>query len=78
MIRSVITSKGGTTLPKVIREVLGVSPGNRVQYDEYDNGEVRIVPIRPLPRLCGICQYQETPISLEDMKRTIKDGATGE
>ena len=47
-----------------------------MHYVVYDNGEVRIMPLRSLSRLFEICQYQETPISLEDMKRTVKDGAS--
>ena len=78
MRSSVVASKGRTTLPKTVREAPGIVPGDRVQYVVYDNGEVRIMPVRPLSRLFGICQYEGTPTSLEDMKRTVKDGATGE
>ena len=32
MVESTITSKGQTTLPKPVREALGVKPGDRVRY----------------------------------------------
>ena len=76
MISSVITSKGQTTIPKVIRDSLGVEPGGRVRYVVLDNGEVRIVPTRPVSRLFGLCQYDGQPVTIEDMKRAIADGAT--
>ena len=78
MISSVITSKGQTTLPKAVRESLGVAPGDRVRYVMLDNGEVRIIPIRPLSRLFGFCQYDGPPATIEDMKQAISDGAIGE
>ncbi len=45
MIQSAITSKGQTTLPKPIREALGVKPGDRVRYAILENNEVRIIPV---------------------------------
>ena len=32
MVESTITSRGQTTLPKSVREALGVKPGDRVRY----------------------------------------------
>ena len=46
MIESAITKKGQTTLPKPVREVLGVRVGDRVRYVIF-KGEVRILPVRP-------------------------------
>ena len=44
MAESTITSKGQTTLPKSIREALGVVPGDRVRYIILDNNDVRMPP----------------------------------
>ncbi len=52
MFESTITSKGRTTLPKPVREALGVRPGDRVRYI-ITGDEVRIIPVRPLARLFG-------------------------
>ena len=76
MHSSLVTSNGRMTLPNIIREALGIVPGYRVQCVVHDNREVRVMPVRPLSQLFGICQYEGTPISLEDMKRTVEDGAT--
>ena len=76
MVESAVTSKGQTTLPKVVREALGVVPGDRVRYVIFDNNEVRIIPVRPLMRLFGAFQHVEPPVSLETMDRAVLDGAT--
>ena len=77
MIESAVTSKGQTTLPKAVREALGVGPGDRVRYVILDNGEVRIIPVRPISELFGILKYDGPPVTLEDMERAVVDGATG-
>ena len=46
MVESAVTSKGQTTLPKVVREALGVVPGDHVRYVIFDNNEVRLIPVR--------------------------------
>lgn len=52
MHESAVSSKGQTTLPKPVREALGVRAGDRVRYTILD-GEVRILPVRPICRLFG-------------------------
>ena len=75
MIESGITSRGQTTLPKAVREALSVRSGDRVRYIIQD-GEVRIVPVRPIARLFGILQHTGKAVTLEDMERAIIDGAS--
>ena len=72
MIASKITSKGQTTLPKPVRDALGVKPGDRVYYF-IDGDQVRIRPILPLSRLSGILKYDGPPRTLEDMERGITE-----
>ena len=74
MVESTVTSKGRTTLPKVVREALGVVPGDRLRYVILDN-EVRIIPVRPLMRLFGALRHVGSPVSLEAMDRAVPDGA---
>ena len=75
MQESAITSKGQTTLPKSVRRALGVEPGDRVRYVIFDNGEVRLMPVRPLSRLFGVLKHEGPPVSLEEMERAIAEGA---
>ena len=75
MIESAVTSKGQTTLPKPVREALGVVPGDRVRYVIFDNNEVRMIPMRPLSRLFGAFKHEGSPVTLDDMERAVADGA---
>ena len=75
MIESGITSRGQTTLPKAVREALSVRSGDRVRYIIQD-GEVRIVPVRPIARLFGVLRHTGKTVTLEDMERAIIDGAS--
>ena len=75
MIESGITSKGQTTLPKAVREALSVQAGDRVRYIIQD-GEVRIMPVRPIGRLFGMLKHDGPAVTLEEMERAIRDGAT--
>ena len=77
MFESTITSKGQTTLPKPVREALGVRPGDRVRYIIIDD-EVRIIPMRPLARLFGALKYEGPPKTLEEMEDAIAEGASEE
>ena len=74
MITSTITSKGRTTLPKAVREALGVGAGHRVRYVILDN-EVQVLPVRPVGRLFGALKHDGPPVTLEDMERAIAEGA---
>ena len=74
MTESGVTAKGQITLPKAVREALGVQTGDRGRYIVRD-GEVRIRPVRPMSRLFGVVKYDGPPVSLEDMERAIAAGA---
>ena len=74
MLESRITTKGQTTLPKAVRDALGVRPGDSVHYTILD-GEVRIRAVRPIQRLFGILTHDGPPATLDDMQRAIAEGA---
>ena len=74
MIYSTITSKGQTTLPKSVREALGVQAGDRVRYLILD-GEVRIITLKPVARLFGAFSFDGPAVSLQDMERAIAEEA---
>ena len=77
MIMSTVTSKGQTTLPKSIREALGVVPGDRVRYVILDNNEVRMMPVQHLSRLFGAFKHEGPAVTLVEMERAIAEGASG-
>lgn len=41
-----ITSKGQVTIPKRIRDRLGLGPGSEVAFEEVDDGDVRLKAAR--------------------------------
>ena len=76
MQESTVTTKGQTTLPKAVRSVLGIAPGDRVRYVILD-GEVRLLKARPVAGLAGIlARPGQKPVSLEDMDAAIAAAAT--
>ena len=74
MIESSVTKKGQTTLPKPVRESLVLQAGDRVRYVISD-GEVRILPVRPISRLFGALHHNGPAVTLEKMEKAVADGA---
>lgn len=74
MVESTVTSRGRTTLPKAVREALGVVAGNCVRYVVCEDNRVRILAVRPLSRLFGALEHEGPPVSLHDMERAVGDG----
>ena len=77
MIQSTLTAKAQTTVPKAVRDALGVGPGDRIRYVISDD-DVRILAVRPVERLFGAIKYDGPPVSIDDMNRAIVEGATHE
>ena len=74
MLESTVTAKGQTTLPKDVRELLGVGPGDKLRY-LLIGGEVRIVKPRKAMSLCGMLKHAGPPVPAEDMDSAVRDGA---
>ncbi len=74
MIESSITKKGQTTLPKLVRETLGLQSGDRVRY-LIAGGEVRILPVRPVSRLFGALKHDGPAVTVQEMEQAVADGA---
>ena len=75
MYQSKIFANGRTTLPKSVREALGVEAGDTVHYVLSDDG-VQILKSRSLVELAGVlARDAQAPISFEDMNEAIAQGA---
>ena len=74
-LESTVTSKGQTTLPKDVRDRLGLAPGDKVRYLIIGD-EVRLVRPRKVMTLCGRLPHDGDPVGLDEMDRAIRDGAT--
>ena len=77
MIESSITRNGQTTLPKVVRETLGLRAGDRVRYIISDT-EVRILPVHPIARLFGALRHDGPTISVDEMEQSVASRAVEE
>ena len=75
MFESSITSKGQTTLPKAVRDLLAVKAGDKVRYVIVEDG-VLIMPVRSTRRLFRSLRYEGPVVSLEEMDKAIAEGAT--
>ena len=60
-----------------MREALGVQAGDRVRYVITD-GDVRLLPLRPISRLFGSLQRPGSVVTIEEMEKAVSDGATDE
>jgi antitoxin PrlF len=78
--RSTVTSKGQITIPKEIRDQMGLKPGDRVDFIKDRTGRILLKPISTDFRsLKGIIKSPfNRPITLEEMDEAIARGALGE
>lgn len=77
MISATVTSKGQVTIPKEIRDVLQIQPGDNLGFVRAEDGRVYLVPCNiDVRELSGIL-YREgrQTVSLEEMDEAIADGA---
>ena len=65
-----LTSKGQITIPKEVREALGVDTGDRVEFVAEEKGVYRVVAAtRDVRHLKGLIDKPSKPVSVEDMNR---------
>jgi AbrB family looped-hinge helix DNA binding protein len=74
--QSTVTAKGQTTIPKAIRDHLGLKPGGKVRYFVTHDGRVLLAPVLPAAALRGIVKYDGPPVSIEEMDAGIAEAVT--
>ncbi|HUF24375.1 MAG TPA: type II toxin-antitoxin system PrlF family antitoxin [Vicinamibacterales bacterium] len=79
MPRSTITRKGQTTIPKVVRERLGVAYGDQIDFVMKPDGTVVVEAAKiPVSALKGLLRKEgQRVVSIEEMNETIRDGWAG-
>jgi antitoxin PrlF len=78
MTAAKLTSKGQLTLPKDVRDALGVGPGDRVDFVKMEDGNFAVLPAtHSVKRLKGLIPSPKKTVSLDDMDRAIAGGASG-
>ncbi len=76
-VESTITIKGQATIPKVIREHLGLKPGDRVKFFVHPDGTVVLLPKIPVSALRGIVKSRRGRVTIERMNEAVAEGAAG-
>lgn len=76
MAASTLTSKGQITLPKELRDRLGVREGDRVVFQVDEQGRVILVPETrdPLGNLVGLLRHRAKgrPATVEEMNEAVR------
>ena len=71
-----LTSKGQTTIPKDVREHLGLRPGDRIEFVLTEDKTVLLKPAtRPVTDLKGFLPKPARPVTIEEMKAAIRKRA---
>lgn len=71
MATATVTSKGQITLPKSVRDRLGIGAGDRLEFFESEQGFMVVPATRSITALKGLVPRQKQPVTIEDMNRTI-------
>ena len=75
MLESKIFAKGSTTLPKPVREALGVEAGDTVRY-VISGDRVQVLRTRSVHELAGmLSRDDQAAVSLCEMENAIIQGA---
>ena len=78
MSTATLTSKGQLTLPKDVRDALGVGPGDRIDFVRMEDGSYSILQAtQPVKTLKGLIPAPKRPVSLSAMDKAIARGAKG-
>jgi AbrB family looped-hinge helix DNA binding protein len=75
MEQSTVTAKGQTTIPKSIREHLGLKSGSKLRFLVGHDGRVTLLPVLPASALRGIVKHDGPPLTLEAMNEAIAERA---
>jgi antitoxin PrlF len=74
-VESTITVKGQATIPKAIREHLGLKPGDRIKFFVHPDGTVVLLPKLPASSLRGMIKSRHRrPVTIEEMSKAAMDG----
>lgn len=73
MPTSTLTSKGQITIPKEVRERLGVEAGDRLEFVEEEKGVYKVIAAtRDVRHLKGLVAKPARAVAVEEMNRAIR------
>ena len=78
MTTSSVTSKGQITIPRAVRQRLGIDAGDRIEFVEIAEGEFAIkAVVDDVRTLKGMLKKPANPVSTEKMREVIKRRGAG-
>lgn len=78
MATATITSKGQITIPREVREALGVGVGDRVEFVAEEKGVYKVIAAtRDVRHLRGLVSKPAKPVTVEAMKRAAARAGSG-
>ena len=73
MATAVVTGKGQITIPKAVRDALGVETGDRVEFIQHEKGVYTVIAAtRDIRELKGLIQKPSKAVSVEDMNKAVR------
>jgi antitoxin PrlF len=73
MTKATVTSKGQITIPKEVRERLGVETGDRLEFVEQERGVYKVVAAtKDVRHLKGLVPKPRQPVSVADMNAAVR------
>jgi len=76
-MESAITVKGQATIPKSIREHLGLEPGDRVKFFVHPDGSVVLLPKLSASAVRGTVKPRNPrPVTTEQMTAAVAEGSS--
>ena len=75
-MQAVITHKGQVTIPKAVREQLGLRPGDRVKFFMHPDGSGVLLPKLPASALRGMLKPRRGRVTIDDMTEAVIAGAS--
>lgn len=77
-MESAITVKGQATIPKAVREHLGLKPGDRLKFFLHPDGSVVLLPKAPARTVRGMIRSpHRRRVTLDEMSTAAAEGASG-
>jgi len=78
MATATLTSKGQITIPKEVRDALGVEAGDRLEFVAEEKGVYKVVPAtRDVRHLKGLVAKPARPVTIDAMKGAVARRGSG-
>jgi antitoxin PrlF len=72
MPTATVTTKGQITIPKEVRDAMGIEAGDRVEFVAEENGVYKVIAAtKDVRHLKGLVPKPAKPVSVEEMNRAV-------